>query len=399
MHIALEEISKDPAALHNTSHEKQQRKTMLEGGRPDECSYCWSIEDLDKTSDRVYKNTDTINNLFVLEDEIDTLKNIPWDQNVNPYNMEISFSNACNFKCGYCCSAFSSLWEDEIKQYGNYDLNYDQYGLHNKIYSEKEYNPYVEAFWKWWPDLKNDLKIFRITGGEPLMTTNTFKLLDMLKEDGNPELFLQINTNLGVTNRKVTDFCLRVNDLIEKKHIKNLRLFTSLECTGKQAEYMRRGLNYELFLENVNTVLETVPTAYLSFMTTYNVLTVPYFKDFLQLIVELREKWGERILIDIPHLKEPPHWTMNILPPEFGTYIDNDVQYMKQNGFSDIEIGKMERVREYFYNDTHNITDEYRLNGRKDFAKFFPEYDRRSNSSLIETFPEFSEFLEWCKTL
>ena len=125
MHIALEEISKDPAALHNTSHEKQQRKTMLEGGRPDECSYCWSIEDLDKTSDRVYKNTDTINNLFVLEDEIDTLKNIPWDQNVNPYNMEISFSNACNFKCGYCCSAFSSLWEDEIKQYGNYDLNYD----------------------------------------------------------------------------------------------------------------------------------------------------------------------------------------------------------------------------------------------------------------------------------
>ena len=71
MHIALEEISKDPAALHNTSHEKQQRKTMLEGGRPDECSYCWSIEDLYKTSDRVYKNTDTINNLFVLEDEIE----------------------------------------------------------------------------------------------------------------------------------------------------------------------------------------------------------------------------------------------------------------------------------------------------------------------------------------
>lgn len=399
LHIALEEISKDPAALHNTSHEKQQRKTMLEGGRPDECSYCWSIEDLDKTSDRVYKNTDAINNLFVLEDEIETLKNIPWDQNVNPYNMEISFSNACNFKCGYCCPSFSSLWEDEIKQHGNYDLNYDQYGLHNKIYSEKEYNPYVEAFWKWWPDLKNDLKIFRITGGEPLMTANTFKLLDMLKEDGNPDLFLQINTNLGVTNRKVADFCSRAQELIEKKHIKNLRLFTSLECTGKQAEYMRRGLNYELFLQNVNTVLETVPTAYLSFMTTYNVLTVPYFKDFLQLIVELREKWGDRILIDIPHLKEPPHWTMNILPPEFGTYIDSDVDFMRQYGFSAIEIGKMERVREYFYNDTHNITEEYRLNGRRDFAKFFPEYDRRSNSNLTDIFPEFKDFLDWCKTL
>lgn len=398
-YISEEEIKSNPSALHNTSHEKQQRKTMLEGGRPSECSYCWSIEDLDKTSDRIYKNTDTINNLFVLDDEIDLLRNTPWDKDINPYNMEISFSNACNFKCGYCCSTFSSMWQEEISQFGDYDISNSPYGVHGKIYSEKEYNPYVEAFWKWWPDLKNDLKIFRITGGEPLMTTNTFKLLDMLNEDGNPELFLQINTNLGVTTRKVKDFCERVQGLIEAKHIKNLRLFTSLECTGKQAEYIRRGLNYELFLENVNTVLETVPTAYLSFMTTYNVLTVPYFKDFLQLIVELRAKWGERILIDIPHLKEPPHWTMNILPREFGVYIDRDVEFMNLNGFSKIEIGKMERVREYFYQDSHVITEEYRLRARKEFAKFFPEYDLRSGTNLIETFPEFKEFLEWCKTL
>lgn len=373
---------------------------MLSGERPSGCSYCWNIEDIGKTSDRVYKNTDAVNNLFVLDDEIELLRNTPWDKDINPYNMEISFSNACNFKCGYCCSSFSSLWEQELEEFGDYDISDSPYGTRGKkIYSEKEYNPYVEAFWKWWPDLKKDLKIFRITGGEPLMTTNTFKLLDMLKEDGNPDLFLQINTNLGVTNRKVKDFCGRVQELIEKKHIKNLRLFTSLECTGKQAEYIRRGLNYELFLQNVDTVLETVPSAYLSFMTTYNVLTVPYFKDFLQLIVELREKWGDRILIDIPHLKEPPHWTMNILPKEFGTYIDRDVSYMKQNGFSDIEIGKMERVREYFYNDDHAITEEYRLNARKDFAKFFPEYDRRSNSKLVEIFPEMTEFLDWCKTL
>ena len=36
-HISLEEIAVDPSALHNTSWKKQQRKTMLEGGRPDEC--------------------------------------------------------------------------------------------------------------------------------------------------------------------------------------------------------------------------------------------------------------------------------------------------------------------------------------------------------------------------
>jgi organic radical activating enzyme len=397
--IPLEELE-NPASLHNTKYEKEQRRLMLAGERPAGCSYCWNIEDINKTSDRVYKNTDSINNLFVLDEEIELLRNTPWDKDVNPYNMEISFSNACNFKCGYCCSSFSSLWEQELEQFGDYDISDSPYGTRGKkIYSEKEYNPYVEAFWKWWPDLKNDLKIFRITGGEPLMTANTFKLLDMLKDDGNPDLFLQINTNLGVTNRKVVDFCRRAQELIEKNHIKNLRLFTSIECTGKQAEYIRRGLNYELFLQNVNSVLETVPTAYLSFMTTYNVLTVPYFNDFLQLIIELRQKWGDRILIDIPHLKEPPHWTMNILPKEFGRYIDRDVEFMRSNGFSDIEIGKMERIRDYFYNDEHAITEDYRLNARQNFAKFFPEYDKRSNSNLIEVFPEMSEFLDWCKTL
>jgi len=185
--------------------------------------------------------------------------------------------------------------------------------------------------------------------------------------------------------------------MIENKRIKNIRLFTSLECVGPQAEYMRRGLNYQLFLQNINTFLEVVPSGYLSFMTTYNVLTVPYFKDFLKLIVELRQKWGDRILLDIAHLKEPPHWTMNILPKKFGVYMIDCVDFMKGNNcFTETEINKMERVRDYFYNDSHAITEEYRKNARKDFGKFFPEYDRRSNLNFAKTFPELQEFLQDC---
>ena len=190
---------------------------------------------------------------------------------------------------------------------------------------------------------------------------------------------------------------LEIQNMIENKRIKNIRLFTSLECVGPQAEYMRRGLNYQLFLQNINTFLEIVPSGYLSFMTTYNVLTVPYFKDFLKLIVELRQKWGDRILLDIAHLKEPPHWTMNILPKKFGVYMIDCADFMKGNNcFTETEINKMERVRDYFYNDSHAITEEYRKNARKDFGKFFPEYDRRSNLNFAKTFPELQEFLQDC---
>ena len=37
-------------------------------------------------------------------------------------------------------------------------------------------NPYVDAFWRWWPDLYKDLHTFRITGGEPLMSQDTWKV-------------------------------------------------------------------------------------------------------------------------------------------------------------------------------------------------------------------------------
>lgn len=68
-----------------------------------------------------------------------------------------------------------------------------------------EHNPYVEAFWKWWPDLYRDLHTFRITGGEPLLSKDTWKILDYIIEQPNPnkKLNLAINSNLGVPDNLV----------------------------------------------------------------------------------------------------------------------------------------------------------------------------------------------------
>jgi hypothetical protein len=49
-------LKDDPGALHNTPHKKQQRVIMLKDERPSECSYCWNMEDLGKTSDRHYRS-------------------------------------------------------------------------------------------------------------------------------------------------------------------------------------------------------------------------------------------------------------------------------------------------------------------------------------------------------
>ena len=56
--VPREEVIKNPSALHNTEFKKLQRKTMLQGGRPKECDYCWNVEDAnsDSFSDRHLKS-------------------------------------------------------------------------------------------------------------------------------------------------------------------------------------------------------------------------------------------------------------------------------------------------------------------------------------------------------
>ena len=86
-----------------------------------------------------------------------------WREDYNPKYMEVSFSNKCNFKCSYCGPSFSSSWAQEIEKHGPYpttDLfnNFDWLKQSGRMPIKLNLdNPYVEAFWKWWPDLYRDL--------------------------------------------------------------------------------------------------------------------------------------------------------------------------------------------------------------------------------------------------
>ena len=58
--ISKSEIKHNPSALHNTRFKKRIRQEMLEGKRPEECDYCWNIEDNStEFSDRIYKSNES----------------------------------------------------------------------------------------------------------------------------------------------------------------------------------------------------------------------------------------------------------------------------------------------------------------------------------------------------
>jgi len=113
--IDPEQVKKNPAALHNTAEKLDQRFKMLQGERPDGCSYCWKLEDTGEMSDRHYRSGEP----WAMQDFEQIRKN-PMTTSWTPRYVEVNFNNACNFKCSYCSPQFSTTWAKEVDRYGEY---------------------------------------------------------------------------------------------------------------------------------------------------------------------------------------------------------------------------------------------------------------------------------------
>jgi len=405
--IPLQEIQIDPSALHNTTEKKLERLEMLNGGKPKGCNYCWNIEKLgdDYISDRKERNA-----TIYTDQRFAQIKNGDWDQNINPQYIEISFGNECNFKCGYCHPKHSSSYYKEIKDHGPYTMvknhrnDIDWFKIH-----EEETNPYVEAWWRWWPEVRKTLTILRITGGEPLLQQSTWRLLDDLEINPLPNLELNINSNFGVKSILIDRLIGKINNLVNTGKIKNFKIFTSMDTWGAPAEYIRTGLDLELWENNLDLYL-TKTRLPVTFMITFNILTVTNFQTLLGKILEWREKYNssdqdkpQRVRFDTPFLKEPLQYDMNILPkeefmPYMKTYLDfilSNLDDKNPSKFSNLEYEKFLRVVKYM--ETTVYTPEKLKEGKRDFFKWFTEYDRRRGTNFLLTFPDLKDFYNNCK--
>jgi organic radical activating enzyme len=415
--VPLSELKRNPTALHNTRHKKMVRKEMLSGERPSECVYCWNVEDnSDLFSDRIFKSTESWS-----KPHYETIKNLDWRDNFNPKYVEVSFSNACNFKCSYCGPAFSSKWMEEIEKHGGYPTT-DSFNDKSHLIKENkvpilhsEFNPYVEAFWKWWPELYRDLHTFRITGGEPLMSKDTWGVLDYIIEEKNPnrKLKLAINSNLGVPDKLIDKFIEKIKRIEDEDRADEFIIFTSADTWGDQAEYIRHGLVFNKFWDNLNKILTECSRVNLTFMSTYNALSVSNYHKLIEGIYQLKKEygsndryWNSAVFLDTSYLRYPTHQTVQILPQNFSKNIFQQAQLAdflgvplfdnKYIGYSDIEIQKIKRTYDWMISAKPGET---LLRDQYNFRKFVDEHDLRRNTNFLKTFPELEEFYNFCGTI
>ena len=399
-HVTEQEVLVNPAALHNTQQKRNDRAKMLAGERPSGCEYCWKIEDMgrDAISDRVYKSK--IYPITALHEAVAT----PIHQDVNLRTLEISFDRTCQFACSYCNPAFSTTWVNDLKRNGPYmDLKSDgrNHYTHehhgSQLYRFGETNPYVDAFFKWWEtDLHKTLQELRVTGGEPLMSGYTWKLIEWFKTNqGKSTTKLAINSNLGFDSEKLEEFIDAIHTL------PHVDLYTSMEAVDTQAEYIRDGLDYQQWINNVQSLLESDSIKAVHVMCTINALCLDSLPRLLYQLLEFKQMYGrERVNFTLNILRFPSFQSPLVLPDHIrNNYKDKLQDFLTRNTnnpyLQEHEVNHLQRLIDYLdvvktpHSDTFEMPTLH-----NDFKQFYTQYDQRRGKHFTKTFPTLAKWYD-----
>jgi len=390
----------NPSALHNTEHKKKSRKEMMKGVKCTDCNYCWNIESQDNLSDRHYRSGEPW-----AMDSFDQIVNNP-DADVNPSYVEVNFNNVCNLACSYCSPQFSSTWTSEAKKYGAWPTSTphnapEHFTGERRAIPNRETNPYREAFWRWWPDLYKDLKHFRMTGGEPTMDPNTYRVFEYVLNNPKTDLHLNTTSNFSVEEKIWQKYKLHVQQLCQGQNLEHFMQFVSLDTWGSQAEYIRHGLDFDLAINRCEEFIRDIPfKSSLTFIITMNNLSIISLKKLLEYVLYLRKTYTttyQRVWFDTPLLYTPEWQSLQILPKEYSIVMDDVIHFMESNlhemhGFKDYEVLKMKRDKDWMLAGTVDVERK-----KGDFYRFFNEHDRRRGTNFLKTFPEMKTFWEQCQ--
>jgi organic radical activating enzyme len=392
--VDIDKVTTNPKLLHNTPQKKADRARMIAGERPAGCEYCWKIEDMGRNavSDRVYKSK-----IYPIE-ALHEAYHTPATEDADLRTLEIAFDRTCQFACSYCNPAFSSTWVKDIRNNGPYmglvsdgRNHFTHEHSSAQLYRYGETNPYVEAFFAWWEsDLHRTLQELRITGGEPLMSAHTWRLIEWFRDNRDrSSTRLAINSNLGPS--------VDVLRLIDSVKGMPVEIYTSMESVGAQAEYIRDGLDYDLWRKNVQTLLDADITVHC--MCTINALCLTTLTGLLDELVEWKRTYGrDRVNFTLNILRFPSFQSALVLPEYLREQFKNNLSqwlldHHGHNYMHEHEINHTQRLIDYLDVVKTPHSDAVEMSElQRDFRQFYQQYDARRNKNFTIAFPKLQDW-------
>jgi len=266
----------------------------------------------------------------------------------------------------------------------------------SQLYTINDDNPYINAFFSWWEtDLHRTLEELRITGGEPLMSGYTWKLIDWFRDNpGRSNTRLAINSNLGMEQEVIERVINSCQDVI-------LDIYTSNESMGAHAEYIRDGLNFKQWTSNMQYLIESKKVRGLHVMCTINALCLESLPELL----------GQLMVWKIHNGWDFPNFTLNILRfPSFQSplVLSYDLRMLYRDRLQcwlDVwegnrflhqhELNQIKRLIDYLdvvITPHSDAFDTPKL--LVDFRQFYTQYDQRRGKDFRKTFPHLVEWYD-----
>lgn len=316
------------------------RQHMLDNGKHQVCSRCWSEESVGFTSERL---------------KIAAEGHSIEDYKKGPVHLTLKISNVCNLRCRSCNGADSSTLSIEGKRYAQipeWKNNFYVGNSKRKQFTDEQ----IEEIIGW----SGNLKRLEIYGGEPFLDDKTFKLLDKIVKTNRADQ-IQINVSTNITHRLDKD---KIDILKNFEHV-NINL--SIDGWADKFEYLRYGGKWEEVYQNIHW-FKQLPFSLLP------VCTVTSMNVFY--IDELAENLYNEFKLKPYYILStyPKYYSVFSMPSEAGTAV---AEHLSNHSITDLtaiinaltQSGDEENWGKFWR--WNNMVDEYR---KEKFSDIFPEY-------------------------
>ncbi|MBT5094857.1 MAG: twitch domain-containing radical SAM protein [Halobacteriovoraceae bacterium] len=282
--------------IWNSPKIKELRLQMLAGKKSAYCTDCYKSEECGGVSFRQIHNKS-----YGHEEAFDLVESTSDTgelKNSGPEFLGIRFSNLCNLKCRYCGPLYSTKWIEDATV-----LGYPQSEL--KVVDQASKSGEILKFVESHID---SIKSLYFAGGEPLLESEHFELLELLDNKGKSDIQLTYNSNFSVL-----DFKGKSLTSIWSK-FENVRIDASIDACGAVNDYIRHGVRWETLQRNRLRLQSEAPHIVFRLFPTMSVFNIFSFTDFIS-------DWMERGHIDPMHihlniLRTPEIYNVQILPSE-----------------------------------------------------------------------------------
>jgi organic radical activating enzyme len=370
----------DTFDFHNTPEKLLARQQMLKGQWPGHgCEHCRNIEDAGGTSDRIlHLDFPGIHSPPELDTDLTAV-------HVTPRILEIYFSNTCNLKCIYCFPDLSSQINQENKKFGEFQSN----GVHIIDYLPlpEEFSQAHKKMFEWLDKNIYTLNKLLVLGGEPFIQKQTQELLDFISQRELPNLDLVIFSNLTIEHEKFKRQIDQLKQIEKTSKLNQINIIGSIDCWGPQAEYIRNGLDLNLFEKNFDfLVYET--NFVLNINSVLSPLTVPSMPE----LVEKINHWSETRII---------YWSMMktggrpyLHPTIFGDQLLDLGFNTALNTFKTFNDPEKTSYLDYFRGIAKEIEQSSSdIIKQKQLKIYLTELDHRRNTDYTKVFPEIAKLL------